>query len=196
MLSFKVNGNAHSDSQRLKHLILCVSPSYLQVVQDHFSKLLHRCASGGLVEHRGLSAWLRLLAQLVVHDLPQPTADDAVQVSPASCVHLTNTGIERAFRKLKISVNQKEAFVSYLVIWQRRQTPTHVQRFFVAQTAAGRAIDDPLPVFITLRKKKCAEERFKIKPLYLFFYSSIVFGPQGNITFSGPQQKSDHTEVY
>lgn len=118
-------------------MILRVNPSYLQVVQDHLSKLLHRCTSGGLVEHGGLSAWLWLLAQLIVHDLPQPTADDAVQVSPASRVHLTNTGAERAFRKLKIFGNQKEVFVSYLVIWQRRQTPTHVERFFVAQTAAG-----------------------------------------------------------
>lgn len=63
---------------------------YLEVTEEHLSELLHRRASGGLIEHRGFSAWLWLLAQLVVHDLPQLTADDPVVVSPASGVHLAN----------------------------------------------------------------------------------------------------------
>lgn len=78
------------------------------------------------------------------------------------------TGAERAFRKLKIFRNQKEVFVSYLVIWQRWQTPTHVERFFVAQAAAGRAIDDPLPVFITLWEKN-AQRRDSTLSLFIFF---------------------------
>lgn len=62
---------------------------YLEVIKNHLSELLHWRASGGLVKHGGLSPWLRLLAQLIVHDLAQLTADDPIMVSPASCVNLT-----------------------------------------------------------------------------------------------------------
>lgn len=68
---------------------------YLEVIKDHFFELLHRCAFSGLVEHRGLPPRLGLLAQLVVHNLPELTADDAVVVSPASCVYLVNGGVPR-----------------------------------------------------------------------------------------------------
>lgn len=63
---------------------------YLEVIEEHLSELLHRRASGGLIEHRGFSTWLWFLAQLVVHNLSQLTADDPIVVSPASGVHLAN----------------------------------------------------------------------------------------------------------
>ena len=65
-------------------------PVYLEVIEDHFFELLHRCAFSGLVEHGCLPPRLRLLAQLVVQNLPQLTADDSIMVSPASCVNLVN----------------------------------------------------------------------------------------------------------
>lgn len=63
---------------------------YLEVIEEHLSELLHRRPSGGLIEHRRFSTWLGFLAQLVVHHLPQLTADDPIVVSPASGVHLAN----------------------------------------------------------------------------------------------------------
>ena len=39
----------------------------------------------------------------------------------------------------------------YLVVWGGGETPAEVQGVFVTQAAAGRAIDDTLLVFVTLR---------------------------------------------
>lgn len=72
------------------------------MIKHHLSEFLHRCASGGLIEHRGFSPWLRLLAQLVVHNLPQLTADDPIVVSPASGVHLANRMAKQVFHKVNI----------------------------------------------------------------------------------------------
>ncbi len=102
--------------ERLKYLSLYESSLaqvlYLEVIKNHLSELLHRRASGGLVEHRCFSPWLRLLAQLVVHNFPQPAADDPIMVSPASCVYLPNkkakqTLKSRTLRVAKFKFNRK-----------------------------------------------------------------------------------------
>lgn len=105
------------------HTLKCLAPSRLasnlEVIEDHLSELLHRCASGGLVEHRGLPARLWLLPQLIVHDLAELTADDPVVVSPASCVHLTSGAISPPQHFTKKIQRQGEPDASYLVVGQR-----------------------------------------------------------------------------
>ncbi len=151
---------------------------YLEVIKDHLSELLHWRASGGLVEHGGFSPRLRLLAQLVVHNLPQLTADDPIVVSPASCVHLPNRMPNKhltrwTLREVEFQVLERAKLVSHLVIWQRWQTPAHVECVFVTQTAAGRAIDDSLPVFITLGEN--AEKCDLMWSLFMILFTHYIW---------------------
>lgn len=82
---------------------------YLEVTEDHLSELLHRCASGGLVEHRSLPPRLWLLPQLIVNDLPELTADDPIVVSPAPRVHLSSRAISRGDRSCKDAPKRRQA---------------------------------------------------------------------------------------
>lgn len=91
---------------------------HLEVIEDHLPELLHRRASGGLVEHRGLPPRLRLLPQLIVSDLPELAADDPIVLSPASCVHLTSRAISPPTLP-QMFQSEDEPGASYLVIWQR-----------------------------------------------------------------------------
>lgn len=72
--------------------------SYLEVIEDHFPELLHRCPSGGFIEHGGFSVWLWLFAELIVGHFSQLAADDAVVIPPASCVNLEAVNVKVTLR--------------------------------------------------------------------------------------------------